>query len=197
MTIHTNGNDVKPVFWRIAVPMMIFFGGLWTIMALQRIGMGQFTISDSIINGINCLSAVGMVDVVSLIIFLFACSTLIALAVSVFCCFPFFGFAMFSLCNHINRFTFFGCEIMRMICRNTQLAIRIMTIFFTRIFMKLHKRFDFFAFGTSFRYDLLSHNRLLVRRLRLEPSIEPISMSGSLYSKQTSININNILQKNR
>jgi hypothetical protein len=47
--------------------------------------------------------------------------------------------------------------------------------------VKFKKRLDYFAFCAAFSYDLLSHNRLLIRRLRLEPNTPTVGVSGSLY----------------
>ncbi|HUV71688.1 MAG TPA: hypothetical protein VMW25_01630 [Clostridia bacterium] len=44
-------------------------------------------------------------------------------------------------------------------------------VFIHRVFIKFSSGLDFVALGTSFRYDLLSHNRLLIRRFWLEPFV--------------------------
>lgn len=212
MTFFTNRNNIKPMFWFIALVVMILFS-LFTTQALQGIGARQFANCNSIIYGICCPS-VNFTLLASPITLL---SNIIFSAFSVFFFpnFTFFAllisslsspaFSSFSITNSglmINNFTFFTLVITKgglsMHCFTTfcltiffdilqkaNFAIAFVCVFFALVFVKFRQRLDLFAFGTSFRYDLLRHNQLHNSWLCLEPVAGYASAVGSPYYIRT------------
>ncbi len=60
-------------------------------------------------------------------------------------------------------------------------TVRIKPIFSSSIFTKFRNWSDLFAVRTSFRYTLLSHFRLLIRRFWLEPVAARTAVGSSYY----------------
>lgn len=67
---------------------------------------------------------------------------------------------------------------------NTYFTINFNTIFCSAIFVKFRKRLNLFAFGTFFRYDLLSHIRFLSKRVWLELVTKPLFVPARFILQQ-------------
>jgi len=204
MTTNTNRNNVKPMFWCITFMVMIV-RRLVATRTLQRIGSRQSTNTNCAINS-TCSF---FIDVIWVSIMKAFCRSpksrfsFFALAITLYCGFTFFAFPIsFSIISLIDfaflslsMFLFFGLVFYALFvafyCSFTLFTLSIifftsfaraaMPVFMIFVFAKFRNGFDFFAFGTSFRYDLFSHFRLLTRRFWLEPYARPVRVSGSLY----------------
>lgn len=209
MAFYTNRNDIQPVFLCIALMMVILFCLCRAEMAWKDIGSGQFTISNGMIHSGYRFTAFGMTRIILIFVGLaffaakitfLTCLTFCALGITSFSFFAFFtlsiaisvSFAFFALPIALLRsFEFFGLMVSFLILfvglMSTYFAVALKPIFCGAGFAKFRKRFDFFAFATSFRHDFSSHFRLLYRRLWLEPIAPPIGVFGSFYFRQTMI----------
>ena len=65
MTFYTNRNNIKPMLCFITVPMMILFGLIGAIVALQSIDTGQFASLGSSVHDILCFFSFGMSQILS------------------------------------------------------------------------------------------------------------------------------------
>jgi len=184
---------VKPIFGRITVPVMILLSRFMTIMTEQGIYTRQSTSLNSIIYGITGLESLRVFILKTLVFTLLINFTLFALVIVFPCNFAFWGLSIFLFCFTTNSlafwtlpiaflssFAFIRLAISLGALNTTNFAIATMIVGMSFIFIKLRKWFDLFANGTSFDYYLLSHNRLLVRRLRLEP-VAAYTAVGSFY----------------
>lgn len=157
MTRNTNRNYIKPIFRFVTLPMVIFLGRFWAIMTKQKSGRNQSASPNSVIGSILSLMVFGMSNMIAFLSsFMFFC-----LAIIFFVGFPFFAL-MITFCSSF----IFCCFI---ICRTTIFTIRSMVTFSTLVFIKLQKRFVFFATGAYFCYDCFRHFRFSCKRLCLEP----------------------------
>lgn len=194
MTFNTNSNYIKPMLRGITF-VMVILRGLFTTGTLQRSNWRQPTYINSYANGHPCfvsarmpllvppsvslaffaiiVSPSGNLTFCSLVISLLCSLTLFSVVVSRLACFAFFAFAVFS----VNSLTLFSLVIFF----TASLATIIKSICFGFIAKKLRDRLNFFTSGTPFGYDLLRHDFLLIRKLRLEPNTGPIPVSGSFY----------------
>ena len=186
MTFSANSNNIKQMFWFVAVPVMILLGGFRTIMAQQSIWAGQLAINNSLIYGLNGLLIFWMTNrKAPESIFSF-----FAFSISFHCTFEFFCFAKSFLSNSafiaflimfFCRFTFFAPAIFFCTFQMAYFALASISILMFWMFVKFRKLFDLLAFRALFCLNCLSHNRLLYRRLRLEPVAVHTTAVGSLY----------------
>lgn len=174
MTKKAYRNYIKPVFRSIALVVMIFFC-LFTTSAFQSFGRWQLTSSNSVSNSSTSFYSERISATAG-----FIC---LALLVSLYCQFSFFGFLILSYCSAIYFFSFFSQAIILNLLAKAGFALILIAIFSRFIFPKFQNRFDLLALGTFFGYDLFRHDFLLVRRLCLEPFVRPVRILGSLYSK--------------
>ncbi len=211
MTTHTNRNNIKPMLLGVTVPMMVLLRRLWAIMTESRIRSGQFAGFDCILYGDHSFTMIRMASVepfvrglafFALLIFL-KCSTKSGFAfgglvisflrdfklfseavffISFFVNGPaFFGFIVTKYSFAMCYLAFFGFSIRLIVIASANLTFRLKPIFLRSIPGKFRNRFDFFASGTSFRYDLLRHGRLLlISDYCLEP-LQTQYLCGSSY----------------
>lgn len=168
------------------------------VMALQRVWMRQFAFSNSVIQNstssilfrVLLSESVRILHIiffafftlgVAFCCFLFRDFALFTLYITSLCCFAFFCLLVFAPSTPTYFFAFIGSAIFSLIIYSTHFATMRVAVFFGSVFTKFRNRFDLFASSTLLCYDLLRHNRFSCKRLCSEPSIEPISMSGSLY----------------
>lgn len=164
MTFLTYRYNIKPMLLGIAFVMMILFCLCGAVMALQRIGAGQSSGFDGMVYLVRWFIPFGMLDAKT---FLDNSSG---------------GFAFFALgISLIYIFPFFALSINPLIYVLAYSAIASKAIFCRAIFVKFRKRFNLFAFPTSFCYDLLRHNRFLNKRLCLEPVARYALAVGLFY----------------
>lgn len=172
VTFKTKWNNIKPMLWSITFVMMIM-SCCFATFTFQSSDFRQTSFNNSVSNCRNCFS-------------------LFALTVSSFCCFTLFGFPVMFLVTFLSKLTFFRLAVFFA----TQFTVIIVTVFTNTTFVKLRQRFNFLAFGTLFRYDLVSHNRFLNKRFWLEPLFASYTLaSGSLYINQSERDVNNFLRK--
>ena len=177
MAFYARRNNVKPVFRRIAFVMMVVFC-LVATGTFHGTKAGQFASPHSMIDG-----------------FVGLCLLWVFLYVILYCSimgFPaFFGFlialtggpAFFALVVALlGNLTSLGLRIQFPTGIMAGFALIMKSVFETFILRKFRNGFDFFAFRAAFRYDLLRHNVLSLKRmLCLEPNTRPILVSGSSY----------------
>jgi len=189
MTFETHRNNVKPMLRFVAFVVVVFL--CWIAAGtLQRIWSRQFANTNGVINSGLSFNSFGMVKVI-----LFY-SSLVSLATFVSSTMVFLGevvsrFTFFSLPIAFGNYYMFGALVVPFLTSLTFLTLIIlfatdftlssMAILLGTVFVKLRKRFDFFAFGAAFGYDYFSHFRFLSKREWLEPNSPPIGLSGSLY----------------
>jgi len=190
MTFYTNRYNIKPMLRRIALVMVILLCLRGTIMALQGIGMGQFTSSNSIIYNVHGFSMIWIMSMKTLVRFTLRKFTFFAMGIMFSGNFAFFTLPIFSLCNLIAFELLVFFLILFLLLTATKFADITMSIMHFWMFMKFGYAFCFFANSAGFKYDLLSHNRLINRRLRLEPVSGYIPVSGSSYCKLPMSNVN-------
>jgi len=201
MTFCAERNNIEPMFRCVAFPVMVMFC-LVATGTFQAIGSRQLTTPDGIFYSPTSFNPfwviLGIFVAIHLpffaLIIAFSCKQgFYASRITGCCILIFFGCSMSFLCSfaHIafpiklpNSFAFFCLHTIFYGLLGTVLAIRLKSVFGSSILTKLRERFNFFAFGTSFRYDLLSHFRLLVRRFWLEPVAVHTTAVGSLYCTQ-------------
>lgn len=172
MTLSTDWHNIEPMVGRVAVPMMILLRRLWAVMTQSSIRAGQFAITDCVIYGARSLKLIWMTSIETFH----------------FCFVNYFAFGCFLIFLNsfaINNFAFFGFLVIIRGYYMAKFTFTLMSIFFCFTFVKFRNWFDCFAFWTSFRYDFISHFRLLYRRFWLEPNAQPICVSGSFYFIQT------------
>ena len=144
MTFNTDRHNIKPVFRLITFIVLVLLGWFRTAMAEFGIGTGQFTNGNSIIDSTMSFNSLRMASFETFLIdFVFLTLSMALMS----------GFAFFAL----------G------ILQPTSFTLIPMSIFIIMFLVKFSKRFDLLAFRATFAYDLLRHNLLLTRRLRLEP----------------------------
>lgn len=180
MTFFADRNNIKPVFFFVTVPVVVLFGWMITIMAFEVFSFWYFPISDSVADSTACLVALrktATVFFISTAVYYFTFRTFIIIFA---CCFAFFAFPI----QYFVRFS-------------TRCALRTKPVFSISVFAKFRNKFDLFAMATSLCYDLLSHNCLLYRRLRLESVSRPILVSGSFYYSNEQLQIKTNFKKFR
>ena len=165
MTGKTNRNDIKLMFGRITVPMMVFFSLIGTVVALQSIRTGQVADSDGILNGFNCLSLSWKPSSTLISRAASVCLTNITLSIGFSDRLSSFSATIFRTTLSIEFFVFLG--LLRYFTTNYTFAL--IAIFSCSILMKFRNRFGLLANTSGFGYDGLRHSRLLNRRLCLEP----------------------------
>ncbi len=168
MTRNTNRNNIKPMLFSMAVPMMVFFSLVGAIMAFKLCWFGQISFYNFVIYCTSCFSALWITNVIQSRLLLIVCFTPIGFVILLA------GF------NYVST-TYFGRIIILTRDIRAFFAIVSTSVFSTFIFVKFRQWFDLLAFDTFSYYDLLGHNRLLIRRLWLEPVSGDIPVSGSLY----------------
>ncbi len=95
MTRNTNGNNIKPAFWRIT-GMMILFCLYFTVMTTQSIGTGQFASPNSSRHNLFCFMSFRMPNTVALISFLAFSFAFFCLVIIFFADFAFIAMSIFS-----------------------------------------------------------------------------------------------------
>lgn len=175
MARNTNRNYIKPMFRGVAFVMMVL-RSLFATSTLQRINFRQFPFFNSFLNNLTSFTLLRMLQVISLHNLGTGYPAFFSLFMAFLSCFAFFTLAI----TFVPCFSFFGLAITVL----TYFAIRRTTIFLGAILVKFRQGFDFFAFGTSFGYDLLRHNQLLNSWLCLEPYARSVRVSGSIYFKE-------------
>lgn len=194
MTFCTGRNNVKPTFRLVTfvVVVMLCLGG--AIMALQSVRAGQFARYNSIIHGISGFGVFRMSNTMVFITGSLSSFTFLASSITFNRGFPFF------CCSETSRMfaTYFFAPLCLVIffriSRTARFAFTEVSIFHPFINVKFRERLDFFAFGTSFGYDLLRHNQLLNSWLCSEPNTRPILVSGSLYCTQIKGDVKSFLK---
>ena len=192
MTLLTNRNNIKPMLRFITEMMMIFMCRLFAKDAQQRIGRRQLALSDGIFNETTGFYSIRMTQSICFDSFF----TFFALCVAFLCSLSFFGLHMSSYFLPVKFSTFFGLQIGFLVGFLISFIFWSFVIFFNSLIcayfaicsksiwsstVLIELRSDLFANSASFGYDCLRHNRLLDRRLCLEPNAGPIPVSGSLY----------------
>lgn len=161
MTKTTNRNNNKPLVGFVTC-VMIVYGFIVAIITIQQLRRNQISIIDSSPNSfISSESAWILFIQISVIYFTFILSP-------------------FPNCFFAVLFAFFSLVVFYTGFFPTLFTDSTKAIFAFFRFIKFISRFDFLAFGTSFRYDCLRHIRFLKKRLCLEPFAAQ-SASGSLY----------------
>src|SRR4030042_2755704 len=185
MTRITYSNNIKPILRFVAKIMMIRLCSCPT-KAFKRLWQRQYLSSDCLVYNSVCFDSIGMFFASFINSFLRVMSKYFIISISSICRLSISLSTFF--CRIISQFSQFARNLSsfsRMIFsagfRVTLFAMRTKAIFFADIFRELRDKFDFFAFGTFFSYDLLSHNQLLKSWLRLEPFTRPILVRGSSY----------------
>lgn len=183
MTFYTDRNNVQPMFFGIAIVVVIILCLCWTVVALQGIGPRQFAISDSVINSIVSFSASRVSSVVFFKISSSIDSTFFAVSITFLTDTAFLALSI----TFLNGLAFLGLTI-KFLAGFTSM---VKSIFSTTIFMKFRDRFNLFAFVTSFCYDCFRHSRfsLNVKRFMLEPVEGYAPSVGSLYFKERKKNV--------
>lgn len=188
-----NRNNVKVMFWFVALVVMILLGGFAT-GALQRIRMRQLAVSNGFCYGFTSFSSLRMANIISLYaltMHYFAVFTLPIMLPPSFAPFAliktfsthsaFFGWTVFVISTPLSCFAFFSLAVFFRALTTTYFTPVGVAILLRTVFTELGKWFDFFAFGTSFGYALLSHFRLQYRRFWLEPVARYALAVGSSY----------------
>lgn len=186
MAFSTSWFYIQTMLWLVSVWMMVYFCFFATIKTIQLGWFNQFATTYSIINYIcRYLPFWVKLAISNIIQFCFCAIKITALRFFVFigfhisflCRFAFFASSVLLL----GFFPFFSSLIFQMghIC--AFLAIISISIYVGLVFVIITKRPNFFAFGTSFRYDFFSHFNLQYRLSWLEPVSGHIPASGSLY----------------
>jgi len=194
MARNTNRNNIEPMFRLIVFVVMIMFCLCWAVMALQRIKPGQSADSDGGIHSICCLPMFRMLDLITFLAAFLSGFALFALLITLLLSFKLFALlktfsnnsALFALfVTFLSSFEIFGLMISFFVLFadliSTYFATASKPIFSASIFVKFRDWFGLFASSADFGYDLLSHNRLLIRRLRSEPIAPTIGVNGSFF----------------
>ena len=175
MTHFTNRNNIKPVFWLIAVPVMVLLCRLRAVMTKQSIRAGQFASRNSVVCSSSSLSFFRIFNVIFLL-------SLPA----------FFTFLITSRFFSMHVFALFCLSVFFHFCQLASFTTTKMAIFMAIVFVKIRKQFDLLATSASFRYSCLGHSRFSLNseRLCLEPNTRPILVSGSLCYNSFGLNVN-------
>lgn len=180
MTLLANRNNIEPMLWFIAVPMMVLLRRFRAIIALQSIGMGQLSNTNCATHSTFGFKTIWVSDIKSFS----GCSSygfaFICFVIRFISCFALFSFEIFSQSFAISCFTLFAL----LIPFSGSFPLFSFKIPF------LGCIFVIFAFGTPFRYDFSSHNQLLSSWLRLEPQSRPMRLCGSLNYKTSRLQVN-------
>lgn len=185
MTMDAQRNYIEPMFRFVALVVVVLLCG-FTAGTLQRIRSGQLAFSNGFSHSCQSFCVVWMI--LPMFFCSFACKhfisfalliqfvcvfTLLTFAIAInrtaICCFTFFRLMVFALNFTYCFFAFFCLAILIVIFEMATFAVIFVTTFGTRTFVKFGNRLGFLADSAGFRYDLLSHNRLLTRRLRGTP----------------------------
>lgn len=178
------------MFGSVAKIVMVFFSRVETVCALQRLKGGQSPSSNCMIYGNVGKYSLGMKFLVLKLRFSPHILAFFGLAILIsglftFCSLtiPFVSlFAFFALGIAFSRlFVFCTPAIGPFVEHTTVFALTSMTIPYASISPEFGKRFDFFAMGTSLRYDFVSHFRFLFKREWLELVTGHIPVPSSLY----------------
>lgn len=177
MTFSTSRHNIKPVFFGISFPVVVLLCLLGAIIALEGIGSGQFAISDSVAYSLVRLNQLRMNNFISFRTisgsdFIFLCLLIFLKCFEISC----FTFLTLSI-------TFLECFISFALIVFFLAGFTIMLKSFSFMFVKLRNWFDLLAFITIFCLNCLRHNRLLYRRLMLEPVAVHTIAVGSFYYK--------------
>ena len=166
MTDKTKWYNTKPIFACVTFVMILL--GLLATTALKLSGLRKVCPFYCLVYGTSCSNFSGIVfSILS--------------AASSACQFELLGFIMFLVSLSERLLAMFSSAIFLVVQRCAFFAPILIAIFTKRMFIKFRSGFSYLAFGTSFVYDLLSHNQLLISWLRLEPVADYISASGSHY----------------
>ena len=166
MTNRTYWNNFQPVLF--CITGMVIFLCLLATTALKLSGLRKACPFYCLVYGTSCSNFSGIVfSILS--------------AASSACQFELLGFIMFLVSLSERLLAMFSSAIFLVVQRCAFFAPILIAIFTKRMFIKFRSGFSYLAFGTSFVYDLLSHNQLLISWLRLEPVADYISASGSHY----------------
>ena len=177
MTFYTYRNNVKPVFRRITVPVMILLSRVRAIITKQGFRGNQFTSCNGMTYSMVSLTSFRMAGTKANLTF-------------PICCFAFFGFFIKNLSFPIYCFAFLGLMVLFHVIATTFSATMRIAAFSRTVFAEFGKQFDLFAFGTSFRYDSFRHLLLLIRSKCLESFASPVGALGLLYINRKQNNVN-------
>lgn len=180
MAFFTNRNNIKPELRGIALMVVIIYR-LFVTGTFQAIRSREFPGSNGIFYSFTGLTFFWMSFFIVTVAtfpgnFAFYC-----LAIALLYYFAFFRCVISQPSFAMNFFTLFGLLIIGNALYITSLTTITITIWAIWSFVKFGKRFNLFAFGTLFCYDLLRHDFLLTRKLCLEPFARPILVFGSSY----------------
>lgn len=181
MAFFANRNNVKPMLRRIAVPMVIFSGWMISIMALQGLRPGKFSSFDRMIYNMSGFGPIRMLFTISFGMVSSIQFAFFAVVISLSCYFTFICLAISSFGFKVINSAVWSLGIVFFVLQITFYTITSISIAACRVFVKLRKRFCFFASSAGFCYDLFSHNQLLISWLRLEPVSGYIPVSGLSY----------------
>ncbi len=198
MTFYTNRNNIEPMFFGVTFPVMIFFGWVGTIMALQSIRMGQFAYANSVINSISSVdfrlvfltvSAFALYAFFSLEISCIAkivnYFTLFRLAVFLVSFFTFIALFIFSVATGMYLSAFFGLLELFLVRFVAVFTKALKSIFCLSVFVVLRNWFNLLAMRATLCLNCLRHNQFLTNWLCLGPVSRPILVSGSFYYNKT------------
>jgi len=180
MTFYAHRHNVQPVLFSIAF-MVVVVLGLFATGTVQSIDSRQFTGIDSFLYGSSCVTSFS----VSRIVLFMSNFVSFVLPITFIAVFGFFASIIMA---HIH-FTFFCFIAFFLVFALASFTFRPITVSFAAVFVKISEWFNSFAFGTSFGYDLLSHNRFSSKRLCLEPVAAQTAV-GSSYSISRRGNVN-------
>ena len=169
MAFFTNRDYIKPVFFCVAVPVVVFNRFIRTIVACSGFGAWHFAYSNSIAYGATSFYSLReLLSIFSAFLSVFNFYWAFAL-VCFFGSMAMSAVAVFYICFFRRFFTFFCSYPLFVILRNTHFALSLASIFFSATFVKFRKWLKLLALVTFLKYDLLRHNRFSSKRFCLEP----------------------------
>lgn len=175
MTCNTSRYNIEPMLRFVAVPMMVLFSLFFAIrilqvvMALQSIRLGHFASPNSTPYSITSFSLFRMFNLIMSYSFAKNNFTLFALLIPFGCYFAFCSSTITKRSLEICHLAFFSFLIFPVMNFTASFTVALKTIFSCAVLVKFIQWFEILATRTLFCLNCLSHNRLLCRRLRLEP----------------------------
>lgn len=167
MTRNTNRNNIKPVFTRIALVVMVFFCVIAAINTIQCVRPWYFSVYNSTVHNSACFHSLWITEA-------------ICLRASVFALFAFYGFVIFTIYLVTYNFTLFCGPVFGESFIATWLTLIFMAKFARFIFVKFTKQFNGFACRAFSCYILFRHGFFLIKKLCLEP-LQTQYLCGLLY----------------
>ncbi len=182
MTLYAYRNNIEPMLFFVALPVMILMRLFRAIMAQFSIRAWQFFGSNSVVHGVPGFNYIWVLCFITLL-----------------CFFSFFCFSIFISCFVKNNFTF-GCFsvfltssamnnfafrcFLKIVLNSftTSFAICLKSIIYASIFIKISNWFDLLAMRTSFCFNWFSHYVLsLSKNVLVRADRTPIALFGSSY----------------